>query len=76
MVKKWIKEAIKKPGSLIGWIYRNLGEKGFTQRGTIKVSTLRDIIAGKRVGGVNPSKKTVSRARLALELRGFRKKKK
>jgi len=64
----WIQEAIKKPGALRRTVKRRYGEKGFTERGTIKVSVLRDLS--------NEPGKTGQRARLALKLRKFNKKKK
>jgi len=63
--RKWIQKAIKKPGSLRAYVKREYGSKGFTKRGTIKVSVLREL--AKKKG------KTGRRARLALTLRELRK---
>ena len=64
----WIKEAIKKPGSLRAYIARKLGEKGFTNRGTLKISELNKVLSGK-YGDV--TERTKRRIRLALRLRRF-----
>jgi len=63
--RKWIQKAIKRPGSLRAYVKREYGAKGFTKRGTIKVSVLREL--AKKKG------KTGRRARLALTLRELRK---
>jgi hypothetical protein len=65
--KRWIGKAIRKPGALRSYVKRKYGSKGFTKRGTIKVSILRDL--------ANEPGKTGHRARLALRLRQFHKKK-
>ena len=62
---KWIQKAIKRPGALRSYVKRHYGSKGFTKRGTIKVSILRKL--ARKPGKVG------KRARLALTLRGFRK---
>lgn len=61
----WIQKAIKKPGALRQYVKRKYGRKGFTRRGTIKVSILRDL--------ANEPGKIGKRARLALTLRKLRK---
>jgi len=66
--KLWIQEAIEKPGALIATVKRRFGRKGFTERGTIKVELLHKLAKKKGVTGF--------RARLALKLREFGKKKK
>jgi len=63
--KKWIQKAIKKEGALRRTVRRRYGSKGFTSRGTIKVSVLRELAEEKGVTG--------KRARLALTLRRLRK---
>jgi len=63
--RKWIQKAIKKPGSLRAYVKREYGSKGFTKRGTIKTSVLRELSKKKTVTG--------RRARLALTLRKLRK---
>lgn len=63
--RNWIQKAIKRPGALRRYVKRKWGIKGFTKRGTIKVSILRDLSNEPGVIG--------RRARLALTLRGFRK---
>jgi len=65
LVRRWIKEAIKKPGALRAYIKRRYGKRGFTERGTIKLKILRRLAKRKRKLG--------QRARLALRLRKFRK---
>jgi len=65
MPRKWIGKAIRKPGALRSYVKRKYGAKGFTKRGTIKVSILRDL--------ANEPGKTGQRARLALRLRGYKK---
>lgn len=62
----WIQEAIKRPGALRAYVKRRYGKKGFTERGTIKVSVLRDL--------ANEPGTIGRRARLALTLRKLRKK--
>jgi len=64
--KLWIQRAIEKPGALTRTVKRKYGKKGFTKRGTIKVSVLRKLAKRKGVTG--------KRARLALTLRKLRKK--
>jgi len=63
--KYWIQKAIKKPGAYRRSVYRRYGEKGFTERGTIKVSIMRK--DAKKPGKIG------QRARLALRLRELRK---
>jgi len=63
---RWIQEAIKRPGALRQYVKRKYGKKGFTERGTIKVSILRDLANEPGIVG--------QRARLALTLRKLRKK--
>jgi len=63
--RNWIQKAIKSPGALRRYVKRKWGVKGFTKRGTIKVSILKDLS--------NEPGKVGRRARLALTLRGFRK---
>jgi len=68
MPRKWISKAVKKEGALRQTVRRRFGKRGFTDRGTIKVKILRKL--AKEAG------KTGKRAKLALTLRGLRKKKK
>ena len=67
--RKWIQKAIRNPGALRKYVRRRYGEEGFTKRGTIKVSVLREIASNPRL-----SLKTRKRAVLALTLRKLRKK--
>ena len=60
----WIQEAIKHPGALRAYVKRKYGSRGFTKKGTIKVSILRKL--AKKKGKVG------RRARLALTLRRLR----
>jgi len=62
--KRWIQQAIEKPGSLRATVRRRYGNRGFTQRGTIKVKVLHELAKKKGVTG--------RRARLALTLRKLR----
>ena len=64
MTKKWIQHAVKKRDDLREYVRRHYGEKGFTERGTIKVEVLREL--AERKGKVG------QRARLALTLRKLR----
>jgi len=64
MTKKWIQHAVKKKDALREYVRRHYGEKGFTERGTIKVEVLREL--SERKGKVG------QRARLALTLRKLR----
>jgi len=65
LVRRWIQEAIKKPGALRAYIKRRYGKRGFTERGTIKTKILRRLAKKKgRIG---------KRARLALTLKKLRK---
>ena len=63
-MKKWIQHAVKKKNALREYVRRHYGEKGFTERGTIKVEVLREL--AERKGKVG------QRARLALTLRKLR----
>ena len=63
-MKKWIQHAVKKRDALREYVRRHYGEKGFTERGTIKVEVLREL--AERKGKVG------QRARLALTLRKLR----
>ena len=65
MRKKWIQHAVKRKNALREYVKRKYGEKGFTERGTIKVEVLREL--AKRKGKIG------QRARLALTLRKLRK---
>lgn len=69
--KMWIQQSIKNPGSLRRYVSRKFGRRGFTKKGTIKVSVLRKIARDKNV-----SSRVRNRARLALTLRKLRKTKK
>jgi hypothetical protein len=69
MGKKWIAEAHLKAGALTNWIKARIGDRGFTGAGTIRVSVLRAIKAGKKIGGVVPSAKTIQRAQTAINLK-------
>jgi len=62
----WIQEAIEKPSALRRYVKRKYGKRGFTRRGTIKVSVLRRLAKRKGITG--------RRARLALTLRKLRRK--
>ena len=62
---RWIQKAIKHPGSLRKYVKRMYGSSGFTKRGTIKVSVLRELSERNDTIG--------RRARLALTLRKLRK---
>ncbi|MEM3906329.1 MAG: hypothetical protein QXZ17_05610 [Nitrososphaerota archaeon] len=64
MRKRWIQRAIKRPGALRAYVKRHYGSRGFTEKGTIKVSILRKL--AKRRDKVG------ARARLALTLRRLR----
>ena len=61
MVRRWIQKAIKRPGSLRAYVKRRFGRRGFTKKGTIKVSILRKL--SKKKGTIG------RKARLALTLR-------
>jgi len=62
--EKWIQRAIKKKGALREYVLKKYGKKGFTSRGTIKVSVLKELAEkGGTIG---------KRARLALTLRKLR----
>jgi len=63
--KKFIQKAIKKPGALTRTVKRRYGQKGFTGRGTIKVSVLNELANEKGVTG--------KRARLAQTMRKLKK---
>lgn len=65
--KRWIQKAIRKPGALRKYVHRRFGKRGFTKKGTIRVSILRRLSEDKSVG-----KTTRARARLALTLRKLR----
>ena len=67
--EKFIKKAIKEPGALRASVRRLFGDKGFTKRGTIRVSVLRDLAKNAR------NRLTRRRASLALTLRKLRRKK-
>lgn len=62
--RNWIQRAIKRKGALRRTVRRIYGPKGFTARGTIKVSVLKELAKRKGVTG--------RRARLALTLRKLR----
>jgi len=63
-MKRWIQKAIEHPGALTEYVKRRFGRRGFTRKGTIKVSILRKLARDKKV-----SPTTRRRARLALTLR-------
>jgi len=65
MPGRWIQKAIKRKGALRAYVRRKYGNKGFTKRGTIKVSILRKL--------AHKPGKIGKRARLALTLRNLRK---
>ena len=65
MRKKWIQHAVKRKNALREYVKRKYGEKGFTERGTIKVEVLREL--AERKGKIG------QRARLTLTLRKLRK---
>jgi len=60
----WIKKAIAKPGALRRTVMQKYGKAGFTERGTIKTEVLKEMAKDGLMG---------KRARLALTLRGLRK---
>jgi hypothetical protein len=62
--EKWIQGAVEKPGALRETVRRRYGERGFTERGTIKVETLDKLAREPGVTG--------RRARLARTLRETR----
>ncbi len=62
--RRWIQEAIKRPGRLRAYVRRRYGKEGFTQRGTIRVEVLREIAQGA-------DRSLAAAARLALRLRGM-----
>lgn len=64
MTKKWIKEAIKKPGALRATVQRRYGKRGFTKKGTIKPEIKRKLAKEPGVTG--------KRARLSLTLQRLR----
>jgi hypothetical protein len=64
MAKKWIGQAIKKPGSLRASTRATYGKQAFTSRGTIKKEYVQRM--SRKPG------KTGQRARLALTLRKMR----
>ena len=64
MTKKWIQHAVKRKDALREYVRRKYGERGFTERGTIKVEVLRELAEKKGKIG--------QRARLALTLRKLR----
>ena len=70
----WIQRSVEKEGALRDTVKRDYGEKGFTERGTIKVSLLKTMSNKRTKRG--KLTKTARRSRLALTLRGLRKKKK
>lgn len=61
--QQWIQDAIKHPGALRKTVRQRYGEKGFTKRGTIRVSVLHEL--------ANEPDVTGRQARLALTLREF-----
>lgn len=63
----WIQEAIEKPGALRSYVKRRFSKRGFTDKGTIKVSILYKLKRSK-----NPTIR--KRASLALTLRRMNKK--
>jgi len=66
MRRRWIREAIENPGALRRYVRRKLGKKGFTKKGTLRVSELRKLLSGK-YGRITET--TKRRIRLALKLR-------
>jgi len=65
----WIQDAIKKPGSLRGYVARKYGKKGFTRsRKTGRPIIRRDVLnkLAKKKGKIG------HRARLAITLRKLR----
>jgi hypothetical protein len=66
--KRWIQEAIKRPGSLRAYVQRVFGDAGFDQLGRIKVSVL------KYLSKHAPTDVIRRRSRLALTLRKLRSK--
>lgn len=64
--EKWIQKAKLKKGALRNYVKSRYGKKGFTEKGTIKVSVLRELASDPDV-----QEKTRRRARLALKLREF-----
>lgn len=72
--EKWIQKAVKKKGALRQDVRQRYGDKGFTQKGTIRQDKLEHISKEKTKAG-KPTKAS-RRARLALTLGKLRKKKK
>lgn len=71
----WIQRAVEgNKGKLREDIQEDYGKEGFTKRGTIKVSTLKKASKHK-TPKLKKDSKMAKRARLALTLRGLRKKK-
>jgi len=62
--EKWIQKTNMKKDALRNYVKRTYGKEGFTNRGTIKVSVLRELSSRKNV-----HEKTRKRAQLALNLR-------
>lgn len=66
MPEKWISGAIGKPGSYRRSVSQRYGSEGFTRKGTIKPEVMRkDAQASGSLG---------KRARLAMTLKGLRRK--
>ena len=70
--EKWIQKTPIKKGALTNTVKRQYGSKGFTDKGTIKVSVLRQL--SKKRTKTGKQTKTSRRAQLALSFRGFGKK--
>jgi len=70
LVKKeqWIQKTNMKKDALRNYVKNRYGKEGFTNRGTIKVSLLRELASSKNV-----RKTTKKRAQLALNLRKTKK---
>lgn len=68
--KKWIQQANLKKGSLKNWFRRVYGKIAFTPKGTIKVSYLKKALKRPKI-----TLRTKRRIQLALNFRGFKKKK-
>jgi len=63
--RRWIQQAVEKPGTLTAYVRDRYGDEGFDRKGRIKMSILRELARPQ----TNVRKKTRKRARLALTLR-------
>lgn len=71
--RRWIQEAIKRPGTLRRWMKQKYGSKAFTKEGTIKKEYLikaREHVKRHYTG--MQRKRMLGKINLALTLRKFR----